>query len=101
VLGPDGHAAFLYFAKSCNPAGQQRLYRLLRFWCGLWGRLLSGSWEVHGYIAESLRNFPGEAELDRLLRDHGLVLHARHRLLGGMLQRLQLVRAGEVAVGHR
>ena len=100
VLRPGGQAAFLDFAKAGTPAGQQRQYRLLRCWCGLWGRLLSGSWEVHGYIAESLRNFPGEAELDRLLRDHGLVLQARHRLLGGMLQRLLLVRGGK-AVGGR
>jgi len=101
VLRPGGHAAFLDFAKAGTPAGQRRQYRLLRFWCGLWGRLLSGSWEVHGYIAESLRVFPGEAELDHLLQSHGLVLHARQRLLGGMLQRLLLIRAGKTAVGQR
>lgn len=101
VLRPGGHAAFLDFAKAGTPARQHRQYCLLRFWCGLWGRLLSGSWEVHGYIAESLRAFPGEAELNDMLQSHGLVLHTRHRLLGGMLQRLLLLRAGEPAVGQR
>jgi demethylmenaquinone methyltransferase/2-methoxy-6-polyprenyl-1,4-benzoquinol methylase len=95
VLRPGGHAAFLDFAKAATPGGQHSQYCLLRFWCGLWGRLLSGSWEVHGYIAESLRAFPSAAELDNMLQSHGLVLRARHRLMGGMLQRLRLVRAGE------
>jgi demethylmenaquinone methyltransferase/2-methoxy-6-polyprenyl-1,4-benzoquinol methylase len=94
VLRPGGYAAFLDFARVATPAGQQRQYRLLRFWCGLWGRLLSGSWEVHGYIAESLQTFPAQAELDHILHSHGLVLCARHRLLGGMLQRLLLIRVG-------
>jgi demethylmenaquinone methyltransferase/2-methoxy-6-polyprenyl-1,4-benzoquinol methylase len=94
VLRPGGQAAFLDFAKAGTPAGQYSQYCLLRFWCGLWGRLLSGSWEVHGYIAESLRTFPGEAALDDMLQRHGLVLRARFRLMGGMLQRLRLVRAG-------
>jgi demethylmenaquinone methyltransferase/2-methoxy-6-polyprenyl-1,4-benzoquinol methylase len=92
VLRPGGQAAFLDFAKAATPTGQRWQYRLLRGWCGLWGRLLSGSWEVHGYIAESLRTFPAETDLDRLLLSQGLVLRARHRLLGGMLQRLSLMR---------
>lgn len=100
VLRPGGHAAFLDFAKAATPAGQHRQYCLLRFWCGLWGWLLSGSREIHGYIADSLQSFPGEAELDGLLRSHGLVMHTRQRLLGGMLQRLLLVRAGTPAGGQ-
>lgn len=94
VLRPGGQAAFLDFARAATPAGQWRQYWLLRGWCGLWGRLLAGSWEVHGYIADSLRRFPVEAELDRILRRHGLLLIARRRLLGGMLQTLRLLRAG-------
>jgi demethylmenaquinone methyltransferase/2-methoxy-6-polyprenyl-1,4-benzoquinol methylase len=100
VLRPGGTAAFLDFAKATSRAGQLGQYRLLRCWCGLWGWLLSGSWEVHGYIAESLRSFPGEAELDRLLQNHDLVLNAKRRRLGGMLQQLLLVRAGEPATGQ-
>lgn len=94
VLRPGGHAAFLDFARATTPAGQRRQYRLLRLWCGLWGQLLSGSWEVHGYIAESLRTFPTAAELDRLLGAHGLVPRARRRLLGGLLQLIWSERGG-------
>lgn len=99
VLRPGGQAAFLDFARAATPAGQRRQYRLLRFWCGLWGRLLSGSWEVHGYIADSLRAFPTEPELDRLLQSRGLVLCARNRMMGGMLQRLRLTRVESPTVG--
>lgn len=100
VLRPGGHAAFLDFARAATPAGQRLQYRLLRFWCGLWGRLLSGSWEVHGYIAESLQTFPAQADLDQILHSHGLVLSARNRMMGGMLQRLRLTRVESPVLGR-
>lgn len=93
VLRPGGQAAFLDFAKAATPAGQRWQYRLLRGWCGMWGRLLSGSWEVHGYIADSLSGFPSPPELDGLMRGHGLELVGRRRLFGGMLQLLRVRRA--------
>jgi demethylmenaquinone methyltransferase/2-methoxy-6-polyprenyl-1,4-benzoquinol methylase len=93
VLRPGGHAAFLDFSKAITPRGQRWQYCLLRFWCGLWGRLLSGSWEVHGYIAESLRRFPNGEELVRLMRRHDLEPLLRKQLFSGMLQLLQLRRA--------
>lgn len=92
VLRPGGEALFLDFARAASPVGQRWQYRLLRGWCGLWGRILSGSWEVHGYIADSLRTFPAAGDLDRLFRDHGLQPVSRRRLFGGMLQLLKLRR---------
>ena len=94
VLRPGGQAAFLDFARAATPAGQRWQYRLLRSWCGLWGRLLSGSWEVHGYIADSLCTFPTERELTGILLEHGLEPLTRQSLFGGMLQLLQVRRAG-------
>ena len=93
VLRPGGHAAFLDFSKAVTPRGQHWQYSLLRLWCGLWGRLLSGSWEVHGYIAESLRRFPAGEELVRLMRLHDLELLIQKRFFCGMMQLLQLRRA--------
>jgi len=93
VLRPGGEAVFLDFAKAATPTGQRWQYRLLRGWCGLWGRLLSGSWEVHGYIADSLQGFPSSGELAVMMGGHGLELLARRRLFGGMLQLLQVRRA--------
>lgn len=93
VLRPGGHAAFLDFSKAVSLRGQHWQYHLLRYWCGLWGRLLSGSWEVHGYIAESLLRFPDGEELVRLMRRHDLEPFGRKRFLCGMLQLLRLRRA--------
>jgi demethylmenaquinone methyltransferase/2-methoxy-6-polyprenyl-1,4-benzoquinol methylase len=92
VLRPGGQAVFLDFAKAATAPGQRWQYRLLRGWCGMWGRLLSGSWEVHGYIADSLRGFPSSNELERMMRDQGLEMVMKRRLFGGMLQLLQLRR---------
>ena len=93
VLRPGGHAAFLDFSKAITTKGQRWQYYLLRFWCGLWGRLLSGSWEVHGYIAESLWRFPDGEELVRLMRHHDLEPLGQKRFFNGMLQLLHLRRA--------
>lgn len=92
VLRPGGEAVFLDFAKAATPCGQRWQYRLLRGWCGMWGRLLSGSWEVHGYIADSLQGFPSTGELVTMMDTHGLVLLARRKIFGGMLQLLQVRR---------
>ena len=92
VLRPGGEAVFLDFARAATPVGQRWQYRLLRNWCGFWGRVLSGSWEVHGYIADSLQNFPTAGELDLLMRTHGLEPSARQRLFGGMMQLLHVRR---------
>ena len=54
---PGGVAAFLDFANPENSLLRHLQYLLLRNWCGLWGLLLHGTPEVHGYIAESLREF--------------------------------------------
>ncbi|NJC87221.1 MAG: methyltransferase domain-containing protein [Desulfuromonas sp.] len=94
VLRPGGQAAFLDFARPTTPAAQRWQYHLLRFWCGMWGWLLSGSREVHGYIAESLRTFPVETALDTMLQRHGLVPRARNRVMGGMLQVIWSDRVG-------
>jgi len=93
VLRPGGHAAFLDFSKAVTSMGQLWQYHLLRFWCGMWGRLLSGSWEVHGYIAESLRRFPDGDELVRLMRRHDLESLGQKRFFCGMMHLLQLRRA--------
>lgn len=90
VLRPGGVAAFLDFAKPTSPFRQRLQYRLLKNWCGLWGLLLHGNPEIHGYIAASLQAFPDREELRGLLRRHGFVLVAERRFYGGLLEMLVL-----------
>ena len=71
VLKPGGAAAFLDFSKPGNSSLQRMQYLLLRGWCGLWGLLLHGTPEIHGYVAESLRAFPDRGRLLEIFREHG------------------------------
>ncbi|MGZ9197127.1 MAG: ubiquinone/menaquinone biosynthesis methyltransferase [Candidatus Deferrimicrobiaceae bacterium] len=83
VLSPGGVAAFLDFSNPERPAFRRLQYLLLRNWCGLWGLLLHGTPEIHGYIAESLRTFPDRGRLREILREHRFdVLDERRFFLG-------------------
>ncbi|MGZ8450385.1 MAG: ubiquinone/menaquinone biosynthesis methyltransferase [Candidatus Deferrimicrobiaceae bacterium] len=83
VLSPGGVAAFLDFSKPESASLQGLQYLLLRGWCGLWGLLLHGTPEIHGYIAESLRVFPDRGRLREIVREHRFdVLDERRFFLG-------------------
>ncbi len=83
VLKPGGRAAFLDFSK---PPGsrRQRLQRAtMRWWGGLWGLLLHGNPEIHGYISASLESFPDRDELLRRFARHGFRLERSRSFLFG------------------
>jgi len=83
VLSPGGVAAFLDFSKPESSSLQGLQYLLLRGWCGLWGLLLHGTPEIHGYIAESLRAFPDRGRFREIVREHRFdVLDERRFFLG-------------------
>lgn len=71
VLKPGGTAAFLDFAKPSTRRLQSPQRWLLRGWCGLWGLLLHGNPEIHGYIALSLKGFPDRTRFRELLAARG------------------------------
>lgn len=88
ILKPGGTAAFLDFS---NPrAAWLRAPRrlLLRTWCGLWGIILHGSREVHGYIAESLAAFPERSELLSLFGEYGFAPVSSKRFFQGITELL-------------
>jgi len=70
VLKPGGVAALLDFSKPSSRFLQAFQYWLLKLWCGLWGLILHGNPEIHGYIAASLRTFPERSRLRELLEMH-------------------------------
>lgn len=94
VLKPGGTAIFLDFAKAQSSLGQRMQYLLLRGWCGFWGRVLSGSWQVHGYIAESLLRFPTNEQLQQILSKTNLRPVSSTSLFGGMLNLLRVQKKG-------
>jgi len=71
MLKPGGYGAFLDFSRSSRKGLGRLQIGLLSFWGRLWGRVYHGNPEVYGYIAESLKSFPDQAEFLRLLESRG------------------------------
>lgn len=69
VLKPGGVAAFLDFSKPSNPIFQFTEYGLLKSWGSLWGLLLHGNAQVHGYISASLKTYPDRRQMEALVTD--------------------------------
>jgi ubiquinone/menaquinone biosynthesis methyltransferase len=92
VLVPGGVLAVLEFSRPESPLLQRVQYLLLRRWCGLWGLLLHGSSEVHGYIAESLAVFPERGRFVRILREEGFEATFSRRFFLGVTELLLLRR---------
>lgn len=90
ILRPDGVVAILDFSKPANRFFQAIQYKVLQYWCGLWGFLLHGNAEVHSYIATSLKMYPDRGELRNLLRECGFVVSSSLRFYFGTLELLLL-----------
>jgi len=71
VLKKGGFCAFLDFSKSPRPWLQALSLALLKFWGGIWGRILHGNPDIYAYLAESLRHFPDRRQLRRMLAAAG------------------------------
>ena len=71
VLKPGGYGAVLEFRRSPDVRLATVQLRLLAVWGRLWGLVLHGNPDVYGYIAESLKHFPDDRELARMLRNAG------------------------------
>ncbi len=88
ILKPNGVAAFLDFSKPPARFKQILQYGLMKSWGGLWGLLLHGNYEVHGYIAESLKAFPDRVCLRKCLASKGFQIIECQRFYFGMLELL-------------
>jgi demethylmenaquinone methyltransferase/2-methoxy-6-polyprenyl-1,4-benzoquinol methylase len=86
VLKPGGYAAFLDFSKPVSPLLQGCQYWLLKLWCGMWGLMLHGTSQVHGYISASLRSYPDSRTLSRLYWETGFHISQRKKFLGGITE---------------
>jgi demethylmenaquinone methyltransferase/2-methoxy-6-polyprenyl-1,4-benzoquinol methylase len=84
VLSPGGVAAFLDFSNPDSFPLRYLQYLLLRSWCGLWGLLLHGTSEIHGYVAESLREFPYWNRLRGIFRENRFELLTERRFFLGI-----------------
>jgi len=85
VVKPGGTVAFLDFSKAKGHFGQAIQSGMLGFWGGLWGLILHGNPEVHGYIAKSLRTFPNPSALEQAFVGAGFAIEGDRSFLGGMM----------------
>ncbi len=84
VLRPDGQMAFLDFSKPVAKPLQFLQYVAMKIWGGLWGLLLHGNPEVHGYISASLKAYPDMERLEKIFFDHGFEIERSRGFLSGM-----------------
>jgi ubiquinone/menaquinone biosynthesis methyltransferase len=90
VLKPDGVAAFLDFSKPTGRVLQAAEYWLLRIWGGLWGLILHGDAQVHGYISASLRSYPDRNQFKALVEEIGFQMIQRKLFFLGITEVLLL-----------
>ncbi len=88
VLRPGGTFAFLDFSKTPTQPAQYLSLIGMKVWGGFWGLLLHASPNVHGYIADSLRQYPDRRSLRAAFRSHGFALHGQRRYYLGLLENL-------------
>ncbi len=92
IMKDGAVAAFLDFCRPERRVFRRLQYLLLRGWCGLWGRILHRTPEVHGYVAESLEGFPDRRRFREILREEGFLVTASRRFFPGVTELLVLRR---------
>lgn len=92
VLKPGGTFLILDFSKSSNRFIQIFQSLLLTVWGGLWGLLLHGDPRIHSYIGASLRSYPPQSDVIRMIEGTGMRLLHRRRFMGGATELLSFVR---------
>jgi ubiquinone/menaquinone biosynthesis methyltransferase len=86
VLVPGGICAVLDFSKPAKYPFQLAEYWGLRLWGGLWGLILHGDSRVHGYIANSLRNYPNRHRLKTLFNEFGFEILQSQKFFFGITE---------------
>lgn len=92
VLKPGGTFVILDFSKSSNQWIQNFQSILLTFWGGLWGLLLHADPRIHSYIGASLRGYPPQDDVIRMIEGVGMRLVYRRRFMAGATELLSFSR---------
>jgi demethylmenaquinone methyltransferase/2-methoxy-6-polyprenyl-1,4-benzoquinol methylase len=85
VLHPGGRLLVLDFGKPENRLWRALYYGYLRRVVPVFGRIFCGDTQTHAYILESLRHYPGQRGVAKLLAGLGAEDIQTHDLLGGAM----------------
>ncbi|MBI3880329.1 MAG: ubiquinone/menaquinone biosynthesis methyltransferase [Verrucomicrobia bacterium] len=85
VLQPGGRALVLDFGKPDFAPWRTLYFAYLRWLVPAFGWLFCGDAATHGYILESLRNYPGQRGVEEKMRATGFVGTRIVNLLGGVM----------------
>ena len=90
ILKPGGVAAFLEFTRHSSPRYHSMMCRFLKAWCGLWGLILHGDPEIHGYVGASLTTYPDAESFNSLIHKQGFRLIFRQRVTFGIIELMMI-----------
>ena len=85
VLRPGGRLLILDFGKPEWPPLRWLYFQYLARLVPVFGRLFFGDADTHGYILDSLRDYPAQRGVDALLRRLGFESTQTFNLLGGIM----------------
>jgi demethylmenaquinone methyltransferase / 2-methoxy-6-polyprenyl-1,4-benzoquinol methylase len=97
VTRPGGRLLILDFGKPSNALWRAAYYAYLRLVVPLFGWFWCGDAASYGYIIESLREYPAQEGMARLLRDTGWERVATRDLLGGIMSVTDAFKPGSQA----
>ncbi len=85
VAKPGGRLLALDFGKPDNLVWRKLYFAYLKLFVPVFGKLFCGDFDTHGYILESLRNYPAQRGVEKKLKDMGAVDVRTINLLGGIM----------------
>jgi demethylmenaquinone methyltransferase/2-methoxy-6-polyprenyl-1,4-benzoquinol methylase len=85
VAKPGGRLLALDFGKPDNAVWRKLYFTYLKLFVPIFGKLFCGDFDTHGYILESLKNYPAQRGVERQLREMGCEEIQTTNLLGGIM----------------
>ncbi len=98
ILKPGGVAAFLEFSRPSSPLYHSMICRFLKAWGGLWGLILHGNPEIHGYVGASLATYPDAESFNILIHKQGFRLLFREWVTFGIMELMMIEKPFPVVV---
>lgn len=85
ILKPGGRLLVLDFGVPDNALWRAAYFFYLKWFVPVFGRLFCGDADTHAYILESLKNYPGQRGVEKLMRELNCEQVQVVNLLGGVM----------------